>query len=272
MRHTWVLVLSYTYPEGLKRTLDSLKLTTNESISIKVILNGVNKDDYKFVFERDDIEEIINLEENIGFLRAYNKAILTLSTSDHFVILNDDVEIKDGRWLTSMYEKMYNSEVPKNQDPHTWNKQIGIVGFRQEALLPTAEGKKENQKTNRWVLSCALVNPIAVRMAGLFDERYFCWWGDFEFLCRLHGAGYKVSSVDEEYIYHERQHTFKDMRSYDDSATWQLLDAMAFYEQCYNRHFEWKEAMPFPINQILTEVKWYLRNKLTYIREGRSIE
>ena len=86
MRHTWILVLSYTYPEGLKRTLDSLKLTTNENISTIVILNGVNKNDYKFVFDRDDVKEIINLEENIGFFKAYNKAILTLSPSDHFLL------------------------------------------------------------------------------------------------------------------------------------------------------------------------------------------
>ncbi len=269
MRNTWVLLLSYTYPEGLKRALDSLKLTTNENISIKVVLNGVNKDDYKFVYERDDIEEIISLEENLGFFKAYNKAILTLPSSDHFVILNDDVEIKDGRWLTSMYDKMYNFKVPKGQDPHTWNNQIGIVGFKQESILLTPEGKTEKQKTDKWLLSCALVNPIAVRIAGLFDERYFCWFGDFEFLCRLHGAGYKLLSVDEEYICHEMQHTFNDMKSYDDNSnTWQILDAMAFYEQCYNRHFEWKESMSFPINHILTEVKWYLRHKLKYLRES----
>lgn len=266
MNHTWILILTYKYPEGLERLLDSLKLTTNENYTIIVILNGVNEEDYKFVFKRKNIE-IIKLEKNLGFFKAYNKAILDIPIEDHFVVLNDDVEILNGRWLTAMYDKMYDQTVPSNQDPHTWSYQkIGIVGYRQEARLTNNKGQKENQTTDRWILSCALVNPKAIRVAGIFDERYYCWWGDFEFLCRLHGAGYKLLTVHEKYIYHERQHTFKELDDFNSDTTWPFLDALEFYEQCYNRHFEWKEAMPFPIEKILTEAKWYIRRKLIQTR------
>lgn len=271
MRHTYILVLTYNYPEGVEKTLDSLLLTQDEDITTIVIFNGVNEKDYSSIFKRNDIQ-MIKLEENLGFFKAYNKAILSIPSDAHFVILNDDVIIKDGRWLTAMYDDMYNQVVPEHQDPRTWNLQIGVVGYRQKALLFTAKGKKENQETDRWVFSCALLNPIAVRMTGLFDERYFGWWGDFEYLCRLHGTGYKVSTVHQQYIFHEKQHTFKTMDAFTDNNKWSLLDAISFYEQCYHRTFEWKETMPFPINQILREVRWFIRKKLEYIRTGISNE
>ena len=268
MRNTWILVLTYKYPEGLKKCLDSILITTKENIKTKVILNGVNKQDYAFVHKRNDIEEIINIEENIGFFKAYNKAILTIPPEDYFVILNDDVVITDERWLTAMYDSMTNLSIPKNQDPKTFNTKIGIVGYRQIARVPVGEtGNAEDQKTDRWILSCALVNPKAIRLCGLFDERYNHWWGDFEFLCRMHNFGYKLSTVDEEYIFHEKQHTYELTDSFNEKNTWPIWDAMCFYEQCGNKYFEWKEAMPFPIQQILIEVKWFLRGRLNKMKK-----
>jgi len=251
--NTWILIPTYSYPEGLKETLKSLRRTP-EPIQIKVILNGVDWDSYKWITEVPGIE-ILPLEHNLGYFKAMNRGTLSISAEDYVVHLNDDVIITDERWLSIMYERMTNPTVPSDQDPHTWSKNVGIVGYTQ----PMTQNPKV--KTDRWLFSCCLLKPEAVRRTGLFDERYQWGFGEYDYLCRLHSNGFGIEMIDEPYILHEQRHTYRKVKI-EESAE-MLADAWFFHEAHRERGYEWERKMQdYPMDDILAEAKGFVSSHL----------
>lgn len=245
--NTWFLILTFKYPDGLGRLLVSLRETNFPMSMVKVILNGVNMDEYKEVlseFKRDLLDKnILSWPHNMGCYRAYNNGIMSIPPTDYFVLCNDDVVIKDERWMEAFYSEM--------------NELVGVVGIKQRHTLGARE-----IVDNRRIMSCCLLNPVAVRKVGLFDERYNYWWGDIQYWCRIHASGFRIKSIETPYIEHEISHTFDLLHAAREP--WALWDAYCFNSYYQAQNPEWCENLDLPVRDIATEVKQFLTHKIKW--------
>jgi len=236
---TQLLILTYKYSEGLMRLFKSLRAVNYPSDLITVIMNGVDKDQYKHAFNFCESwnYRILSWPDNLGFFRAFNNGIMSISPTDYFVLLNDDIEIRSEEWLDYLYGEM--------------NELVGMVGIKQRMEGPN------NPLDDRRIMSCCLLNPEAVRKTGLFDERYWEHFGDIEYICRMHSFGYRIKSIETSSIYHEIGQTYKK------SSLGILKDAWRFSQFLTSNVYEWRERLiDYPVQDIRREVDQLLNFEL----------
>jgi GT2 family glycosyltransferase len=244
-RETWLLILTYKYPQGLARLLKSLEETNYPMNRIKLILNGIDIDAYKEVLSiyETKLNWILEWPHNLGFYRAFNNGLLTIPSNEYVILCNDDVVINNSSWIDELFAEM--------------NELIGVVGIKQKHTYPSGI---ENIDSRR-IMACCLLNPTAVRKVGLFDERYFGYYGDIQYLCQMHAAGFKTQSILTDSIFHEIMKTFEQMHK--EGSGWVLNDAWWFYQYLNSSNYEWRERfLDFPMNELKIELSNFIRHKL----------
>lgn len=244
----WIIILTYTYPEGLDRLLTSLGKAGEDFSFIRVVFNGVDKEKYKFLLDRweDKLQHKTFYDDNIGYFKAYNNEILKVSSEDYLFLLNDDIVINTKDWKDIFFENM--------------NELVGLVGIQQEW-----RDQLGNEQVDEFRLfSCCIMNPIAVRKTGLFDEKYICYFGDIEYLLRMHSQNYTILPIRTDAVWHERCQTLKGVDSNQKNWSTELVnDAWCFCNQVDVVNYEWRKNFTvFDVNLLLKKVKRFVHHMM----------
>jgi GT2 family glycosyltransferase len=135
---------------------------------------------------------VIKNETNLGVTKAWNQGI-RMSIGEYIVLLNNDVQVFDG-WLVDMKAAIDRGEADLVM-AHPMYSRTEPFARAIEAGLVRA-GKKKLDALER-DFSCVMFKRSLVEKIGLFDERFFNYCSDSDFLRRMDEAGYTWKILDQ---------------------------------------------------------------------------
>jgi GT2 family glycosyltransferase len=99
-----IVILNWNGSSFLRRFLPSIVAHSKGDVDI-IVADNCSTDDSRLVIEAGfPSVKYLQLEQNWGFAKGYNKALESVD-SDYFVLLNSDVEVAEG-WLEPMLKTM----------------------------------------------------------------------------------------------------------------------------------------------------------------------
>lgn len=138
--------------------------------------------------------KVIVNEENLGVTKAWNQGI-RMSVGEYIVLLNNDVQVFDG-WLTDMKKAidedgydlvmahpMYSMTEPFARAPEARKVRVKLIG----------SDKKYSDFRD---FSCVMFKRSLIDEIGLFDEAFFSYCSDSDFIRRIEETGKKWACVE----------------------------------------------------------------------------
>lgn len=213
-----IIILTWNGLEYTKKCLDSLYKNTNFNLcKIIVVDNGSTDGTVEYLQTIPWINPIFN-SENLGFVKGNNTALKFINCQNDVILLNNDTEIHDSKWI----EKLQNSAY--------YDEKIGIVGCRIRRLgrdimqhvgtyMPDftywgqqiAANEKDINQYNRdhdvegVVFACVYIKASLMKMIGYLDEDYFSYYEDTDYCLKAIQAGFRVICCGSLTIEH-REH------------------------------------------------------------------
>lgn len=175
--------------------IGSIREHTTLPYEIILVLNG------KSVIEFDDYsktycDKVIPLEENEGYAKAVNKGIRA-SRGEYIAIINNDVQVYT-EWLEglrSALEKGYDLSMACPMYGMPWAR-----ATESKKILSKYDGtgvtEIENIFSDRQDFSCVLTKRSVFDEIGLFNEEFFAYGEDSDFLRRMREKGLKYTMVN----------------------------------------------------------------------------
>jgi hypothetical protein len=218
--------------EEIKRAINSF---LNTDLKVKLFISDNSEDEKLKTLQSEKVEYIKN-KSNLGFGKAHNKIINKIKSNTEFhLILNPDVYFDKG-----VIEKLYkymknNSEVglvmPKvlypNGDIQYLCKKLPspchlvIRKFVPFKKLQNKINYKYEMRDKDYSIIMEVPNLSGAFMfvrsevfdkVGIFDERYFMYMEDTDFVRRI-GEKYKTVYYPKVYIYHEyKKGSYKNLK------------------------------------------------------------
>lgn len=197
-----IIILTWNGLDYTKLCLDSLFANTiHDHYKVYVVDNGSTDGTIEYLRTRNDINLIEN-EKNLGFVRGNNVAIKQIMDGD-FVLLNNDIIIKQSDWLSELESTAYDDEKngvvgcrlinEKGEFLHAgtyiypetyWGQQIG-GGQKDIGQYP------DNRSVQGVVFACAYIKREVMNTIGGLNEAFFSYFEDTDFCLRAIKAGYK---------------------------------------------------------------------------------
>jgi GT2 family glycosyltransferase/glycosyltransferase involved in cell wall biosynthesis len=181
---------------------------------IKPWLNKINKK-YKHI-------NIVNNDENLGYLHNVNKAML--SSKKDIILLNSDT-IVTANWLE---ELSIIAAHPKIAIVCPLSDNATILTLKGE-LLPFIN--KLNDFSSNWyniptaVGSCMLIKRDIINEQGVFDEYYHPGYGEeCDYSFNLRNSGYFIACAPASFVYHAGSSSFKSTANILKQQHQKLLD------------------------------------------------
>ena len=112
-----IIILAWNNWPTTKQCLLGLKQTTLNNTEVIVINNG-STDETKDELKKYDWIKVVNLAENLGFVKGNNEAVKHASNDSDIVLINSDIVFKQKDWLPQLENSAYQQQ------------QTGIVGCR----------------------------------------------------------------------------------------------------------------------------------------------
>jgi N-acetylglucosaminyl-diphospho-decaprenol L-rhamnosyltransferase len=193
-------------------------------------------------FKEEDFEFKIRIVKNEyprGFGTNHNQAF-KLSSSDFFCIVNPDVRlIQDpfqlltplvaDRQIGVIAPVIINSEQKVEDSARRLPTPVRLI---KRVLTPKEEGKLDYPVSDKalypdWLAGIFMVFPSKIfeSMNG-FDDRYFLYFEDVDFCCRLRLAGYKVVLEPTVKVIHEAR---RDSHRHLNYLYWHTLSGIRFF-------------------------------------------
>ncbi|MCC6020598.1 MAG: glycosyltransferase family 2 protein [Thermoproteaceae archaeon] len=199
----YIIIVNHNGRELLRKCLLSLRKTQYSNYRALVVDNGSRDGSVETVKREFPEVEVIALPKNLGYARANNFGIIYAlrHNAEYIVLLNNDTEILDSRWLYLAVRIM-----EKNKD-------IGILGFN--LILPNGASQQYYDKTKPWevnevVFAAAMVRAVVFRKVGILDHDYVIGYAEnVDFCYRVRRCNLKVVYVPQIRIHHARMATFK---------------------------------------------------------------
>ena len=215
-----IVILNWNGQKYLEQFLPSVLSTIDKDTAIVVADNGSSDDSISFLEKNYPSIRIILFEKNYGFAKGYNEA-LKLVEAKYYVLLNSDVEVKEG-WLNPMKDLLENNASVAACQPKILafnNKKIfeyaGAAGgwldrfgypFAKGRIFDICEedkGQYDQGEPIFWASGAALFIRANVfhEMHG-FDEYFFAHQEEIDLCWRIQLAGYKIYSCPASIVYH----------------------------------------------------------------------
>ena len=209
-----VLVLNYNGKHHLGECLQSLKTQNYGNYEVFVVDNSSRDGSLKYIREAFPWVRIIAFDNNLGFSKAYNKAVKTIN-SEFIAFLNNDTKVHEA-WLKELIlcileEKSVvavGSKMLLYKSPHLLNHagtkitQIG-GGFS----IGAYEQKHSKYNVKKFVGGVCggamLVSKSSFLETGLFDEQFFSYFEDVDLCWRFWLRGFKVMYCPKSVVYHK---------------------------------------------------------------------
>jgi GT2 family glycosyltransferase len=157
---------------------------------------------------------LIKNKDNYGFAGGNNVGIkfaLGVLNSDYVLLLNNDTVV-DKRFLDKLINGSKLDKFTAIAGPIIYNyytNAIHSVGgdikeLRVGTLNYCTPPQEKIYKEVKWIEgSCMLIHRNVFHSIGLFDERFFVYWEETDFLIRAQNRGYKVIVVPNSIIWHK---------------------------------------------------------------------
>jgi len=189
---------------------------------IWVVDNASSDGSAQMVRERFPWVRLIESEENVGFARANNQAILA-SKGEYVLLLNSDTQVlpnslaallgcaADHPTAGIIGGKLLNPDgsfqAGGNDFSTFWSELLLLTGMARWFYSPyfPSYPPQESNTTRHcdWVGgACLLARRVAIETVGLLDERYFMYVEEVDWCYRMHQAGWEVLYCAEAPIIH----------------------------------------------------------------------
>lgn len=217
-RPVTVVILTWNGLHHTRRCLDALRRVTDFSRTrVLVVDNGSTDGTVEFLRSQESIDVILN-DQNLGFVRGNNAALRQIPRERDVVLLNNDTEVDDPRWIEKLQASAYadprigvvgcrirQMDSPLLQHLGTfmpdfsyWGQQIGggEADINQYAADRDVEGV---------VFACVYLRRELMDAVGFLDEDYFSYYEDTDYCFKALAAGFRVVLCGALTISH-RQH------------------------------------------------------------------
>ena len=214
-----VVILNFNGLSFLEKFLPTVIKYSNP-YEVVVADNNSNDESIPFLKKRFPDIRLIELDQNYGFCKGYNKALKQIK-SDFYVILNSDIEVTKN-WLDPVL-KLLDSDnsiaavQPKLLDYNHRNKfeyAGGSGGFMDKYGYPFCRGRifdtieiDEGQYNKNseifWATgACFCIRADLFHRYGGFDEDFFAHMEEIDLCWRMKQDGHKVYYCSESTVYH----------------------------------------------------------------------
>jgi len=218
-----VLVLTHNGLRWLRTCLPSLVDSAARGFGIFVVDNGSTDGSLEYVRTHFPQFKVLRFESNLGFAKAYNKAIRIVS-ADYIVLLNNDTVILSNDWIDNLIQSV-------EGDPSIAAVQCKLVSFADHEKLDSAgvmgerywqgfsdvgrfecDKKQYDSPPISPFSICgagALVRKSAFLEVGGFDSLFFAYDEDVDLSWRLRLAGYRIAYQPLARVAHARHGSFR---------------------------------------------------------------
>ena len=222
------VVVNWNGREVLPQTLDALRSTLHSNLEIAVVDNGSTDGSAESV--RDPVRLLV-LDENRGYGAALN-AVLGPALQgekdagepppDYFLLLNNDILLEPGtvsRLLELAREKgpgIYGPKVLLQGNPDRLDAAWGRITWSHVLSSFRGKGARDGRRFDRvrrvqLLLGCALlVHRRVFQDVGLFDEQFFMYHEEVDFLFRAGRRGYPSYYCPAARVHHRQAHSTRD--------------------------------------------------------------
>jgi GT2 family glycosyltransferase len=211
-----VIVLNYNGEGHLKACLPSLEALDYPDVRVMVADNGSSDGSLAYVAARHPRVRVAPMGANLGFSKAYNRAV-PQTESDYVVLLNNDTRVAP-TWLAELVDAAERHRVAAAASAIVdWDgSRIDFVGG-----LPTAIGHSwqidygepagKAYPERRLLFGCGgsvLIRRDAYLEAGGFDEDFFAYFEDVDLGWRMNLLGHATVFAPKAVTYHRLHGTW----------------------------------------------------------------
>lgn len=145
-------------------------------------------------------DKVIFNEENMGFAKAVNQGI-RCAEGEYLAIINSDVQVFD-YWLPDMQESLNFVDLIQAYPMYgmPFARSVEAKKLREESILE--HNTIENTFSDFRDFSCVMFKREVLYKVGLFNEDFFCYGEDLDFIRRIEKEGGKVASTKRVRTHH----------------------------------------------------------------------
>lgn len=215
-----IVILNWNGQKFLQQFLPSVLATQYNNFSVIVADNASADDSVSFLQTNFPQVKVIALDNNYGFAEGYNRALQQV-TSDYYVLLNSDVEVK-ANWISPMVTLLESDKTiaacqPKILSYHQKNKfeYAGAAGgwidkygypFSKGRVFDVCEddkGQYNNAEPIFWASGAALfIRSSVFHQAKGFDNYFFAHQEEIDLCWRIQLAGHTIYSCPAAVVHH----------------------------------------------------------------------
>jgi GT2 family glycosyltransferase len=210
-----VVILNYNGKHHLFECFSSLMLQTYLNFEIYLLDNCSYDDSLEYTRINFPLVKIMAFNENLGFAKAYNKAIKRIDC-DLIGILNNDTKV-EADWLRSLVNAIIEDEkiIAVGSKMLLYDKptiinhagaKITILGGGFDIGLNEQDDKKFNIRKFVGAVcggSMLVRRNLFLRLGG-FDEFFSSYFEDVDFCWRAWQNGFKIFYEPKSVVYHKR--------------------------------------------------------------------
>lgn len=210
-----IVIVNYNSGEWLRKALKALSEQTLKPGKILVVDNNSSDNSLNCIQELYENIEIKNIEKNIGFASANNRAVAYYTKYEWIVLLNPDA-IPENSWLENLIKAAENSEAKVGsfaslllcEDNSQMIDGAGDIlhssGMAWRKLHREPYQLLDLDRTNIFSAcgAAALYRREAWMAAGGFDDNFFCYYEDIDLGFRMRLLGYECRLVPDAVVKH----------------------------------------------------------------------
>jgi len=203
MKKISILIIAYNSSKIIETCIESVITQQYDNFKLFIIDNSSEKATEKICQKYGTKIDYIPLQ-NIGYAGAINYGFIIANEqeSDFILILNPDVILEQFA--------LYNALLCANRF-----KKAHIVGFKQVKVFSTVKLEQEKMCSSvSWTCGCAmLINMNFISQIGYFDEYYFMYFEETDYIKRTIKKGYQVFNSNNSEIIHIGEESTKTRKS-----------------------------------------------------------
>lgn len=272
----YIIILTWNNSKDTIECIDSYLNTVYKNKRILIVDNASSDGSIEIIQEKFSKQvEFLFSDKNNGIAYGYNLGIeYALKNSPGYIIVSNNDVIVEESFINEMViesEKLSDAGIlfPKIFHYPDDRTKIWTTGAKWRKFPPTVKmlglGKEDGEtfsevKAIEFAPSCCLLlNPIAIKKAGLFDTSYFFYNDDWDYCLRVRNAGYKIYFIPTAKIWHKISLSTQNS---DKPAYWWFQYGKST-RLFYNNHFNKLYLTIFSL--------WFLIRELIKLKPKRII-
>lgn len=256
------IIVTYNCGKEFLKTVESVK---HQVDTVVIVDNGSNSNTISILNElnKEQNIKVIFCSENIGIAAALNKGVqYSIDNSYDWVLTMDH----DSNLKQDMVEKLLNAYY--GLDESEQNLVVSLLPKYVEMALDIDKQLKDNSALIKYVdegiTSGNLVKVKAFKKIGLFDEKLFIDFVDFDFCYRLREKGFKIIEVANAILFH-RIGDMEEVRFFHKMVKTSNHSALRKYYITRNRMYCWDKYKNVVPEQMKKDKSYALRETVKIV-------